>query len=99
MKSQTRGRIGNPIAGRGGRVGLKGTDGPDMVARASALGAIPHSGTRAGQAMAVIVQANIRELELVTAAQGMGEETARAGSWNRMMTKSSHRRSTPCPAS
>ena len=82
MTPRTLGLIVNPIAGMGGRVGLKGTDGPDMVARASALGAIPRSGTRAGQAMAVIVQANIRELELVTAAQGMGEEIARAAGWS-----------------
>ena len=82
MRPRTLGLIVNPIAGMGGRVGLKGTDGPDMVARASALGAIPHSGTRAGQAMAVIALANIPDLELVTAAECMGEETARAAGWS-----------------
>lgn len=82
MTPRTLGLIVNPIAGMGGRVGLKGTDGPDMAARAAALGAVPHAATRAAQALAIIAQAKIPDLELVTAPQRMGEEIARAGGWN-----------------
>jgi predicted polyphosphate/ATP-dependent NAD kinase len=45
------GLIVNPVAGLGGAVGLKGTDGPDTVAEALRRGAAPHSGERARRAM------------------------------------------------
>ncbi len=46
------GVIVNPVAGLGGRVGLKGTDGPDTVAEALRRGAEPQAGPRARRAMA-----------------------------------------------
>lgn len=45
------GLVVNPIAGLGGRVGLKGTDGPGTVAQALELGAEPKAGPRTRRAL------------------------------------------------
>lgn len=64
--------IVNPIAGIGGRVGLKGSDGVDIQARALALGAERVSPARAVEALTVI--ARLRDnVEVFTYPGEMGE--------------------------
>ncbi len=70
------GLIVNPIAGLGGSVGLKGTDGRAVVARARALGAIPRAAGRAAAALEELARARV-EVELQTCAGPMGETSAR----------------------
>jgi predicted polyphosphate/ATP-dependent NAD kinase len=71
------GLIVNPIAGMGGRVGLKGSDGREILEKARALGAKPEAPSRAVRALEGIVL--IREqIELVTYPHDMGEEEALA---------------------
>ncbi len=65
------GIVVNPIAGMGGRVGLKGTDGPEVLARARALGAVPQASARAATALRGL------DVALVTAPGELGEDAAR----------------------
>jgi predicted polyphosphate/ATP-dependent NAD kinase len=72
------GRLGlivNPIAGMGGRVGLKGTDGADVLSRARALGAVPVAAERAERALARL-EHRCPGLRLVAAAGAMGADLA-----------------------
>jgi predicted polyphosphate/ATP-dependent NAD kinase len=69
-------RIGfliNPVAGMGGAVGLKGTDG--NVAEARRRGALPHAKSRAGATLELL--AHDKSLEFVTCSGAMGEEALR----------------------
>jgi predicted polyphosphate/ATP-dependent NAD kinase len=70
------GLIVNPVAGIGGRVGLKGSDGAEVQRRALELGAVPQSLNRAIQALERIKP--IDDLEIVTCPGEMGEDAARA---------------------
>jgi predicted polyphosphate/ATP-dependent NAD kinase len=70
------GLIVNPIAGIGGRVGLKGSDGVDIQKRALELGAVPRAGDRAAQVLRVLGQ-KIKDLEILTPPGEMGADVAR----------------------
>lgn len=66
------GLIVNPIAGMGGKVALKGTDGADVLAAARARGARPESGLKAARALKALQPVRER-VELLTASGEMGQ--------------------------
>ena len=69
------GLIVNPVAGLGGRVGLKGSDGPDIQQRALLLGAEPQAQDRAAIALEP-VRPMADEVELLTPPGVMGAAVA-----------------------
>jgi predicted polyphosphate/ATP-dependent NAD kinase len=71
------GLIVNPIAGMGGRCGLKGTDGVEILERARALGGVPEAPGRASTALRQLAPLK-SDIEIVTVAGDMGETEARA---------------------
>ena len=72
------GLVVNPIAGMGGRVGLKGTDG--MVDRARELGAEPRAPERAVRALEALRERST-DVSLYTWGGDMGENEAVAAGW------------------
>jgi predicted polyphosphate/ATP-dependent NAD kinase len=69
------GLIVNPIAGMGGRVGLKGTDGPEILEKAIALGAKPVAHRRTLETLNAL--ASLKDsITLWTCPRKMGEEAA-----------------------
>jgi len=70
------GLIVNPIAGIGGRVGLKGSDGEEVQKRALELGAVPQSLNRAVQALERVTSLK-DDLEIITYPSEMGEDAAK----------------------
>ncbi|MFG3256868.1 ATP-NAD kinase family protein [Streptomyces sp. NPDC048172] len=71
------GLVVNPVAGLGGRVGLKGSDGVGVQERARALGAVPRAGARASAALTELRARGV-EFELLTAGGPMGVDGGRA---------------------
>lgn len=69
------GLIVNPIAGIGGRVGLKGSDGADIQKQAWKLGAVPAAAARALLALEVLFDIK-GDFELLCAAGEMGADIA-----------------------
>ena len=70
------GLIINPVAGLGGRVGLKGSDGLEVQERARQRGAQPMAGARAVEALRVL--AKVEGLEVLAYPGEMGAEAAMA---------------------
>lgn len=70
------GFIVNPVAGMGGSVGLKGTDGEAIVREAIRRGASPLAGQRAAKAIARLT-ASLPQVNVLTVAGPMGEQVAR----------------------
>ncbi|MBR9868600.1 MAG: ATP-NAD kinase family protein [Oceanospirillales bacterium] len=68
------GLIVNPLAGVGGSVGLKGSDGEETALKALAMGAEPKANLRTQQALEPLAGLDI---ELITYPGEMGEESAR----------------------
>ena len=73
------GLIVNPVAGLGGRVGLKGSDGAEIQKKALALGAEPRAESRAIEALERLK--GMEGLKILTYPGEMGEEAARACSF------------------
>ena len=69
------GLIVNPIAGMGGRVGLKGTDGLDILEEAVELGAKPQSQNRTIESLNELKPLKDM-IELITYPNNMGEKAA-----------------------
>lgn len=89
------GLIVNPIAGMGGRVGLKGTDGPAVLDEARRLGAHPVSSARALQALHKLA-ASGAAFSLVTGQGDLGEDVAQlAGLHPNVVYGGLHASSTP----
>ena len=74
---KTVGFIVNPIAGMGGAVGLKGTDGQEILSKALSLGAEPVAPARAASFLSELRSIGLG-VRLVVGAGIMGEDEARA---------------------
>lgn len=68
------GLIVNPIAGMGGRVGLKGTDGQEVYRQAIEKGAKPEAATKAARALEPLLDIE-SDFEIITCNDDMGEDT------------------------
>ena len=75
------GLIINPVAGMGGKVGLKGTDGPAIVDQAVRMGARPEAAAKALIALKGLLPIK-DQIELITCPGPMGEEAALEAGFN-----------------
>ncbi len=70
------GFIINPIAGMGGKVGLKGTDGLEVLKKAIELGAYPEAPIKAKKALEVLSPYK-EQMKIITCSGSMGEDISR----------------------
>ncbi len=75
IPTKTVGFIVNPVAGMGGAVGLKGTDGKEILNQAIALGAKPIASQRAETFLTGLIPAK-KSLKLIVGAGDMGQNQA-----------------------
>jgi len=75
VPAKTIGLIVNPVAGMGGAVGLKGTDGQEILKKAVLLGAKPIAPVRAKFFLSELKLAG-KKMQLIVGAGNMGEEEA-----------------------
>lgn len=76
MTNRKLGLIVNPVAGIGGRLGFKGSDGQDIRDKALKMGAVPESPKRAIEALKKILPLKNR-IEIITYPFEMGEDEVR----------------------
>jgi predicted polyphosphate/ATP-dependent NAD kinase len=76
LQGKTIGLIVNPVAGMGGAVGLKGTDGKTILNKAISLGAKPIAPARAESFLSELHPAK-KGIRLVVGAGSMGEDEAK----------------------
>lgn len=81
MQTFKLGFLVNPIAGIGGSVALKGSDGEGIAEQALALGATAKSNFRAQQALEVLLPYQER-IQVLTVSTDMGETTAKSLGFN-----------------
>lgn len=84
MEYKKLGLIVNPIAGIGGRVGLKGSDGNEIQKKALELGAVPQSLDRAAEALESLKPIK-EEIVLITYPGEMGEDVTKKCGFNPMV--------------
>lgn len=77
MKHLTLGLLVNPVAGIGGAVGLKGSDGADIQAEAARRGAVPRATERVRLFLQALAPASA-QIAWVTGAGAMGADALRA---------------------
>lgn len=75
------GLIINPIAGMGGKVGLKGTDGAKVLEQARSLGAKEESPKKAKRALEILLPLKDK-IQILTYSGKMGEDEAREFGFN-----------------
>lgn len=75
------GLIVNPVAGMGGRVGLKGSDGIEILKKAREMGSKPEAPNRAIQALEIIGRIK-DQIEVITYPNEMGEDELRLAGFN-----------------